>query len=107
MRIGARTMLLYSAGSVGAGVFYAFNNFLLPLALKAVGAPDLITGLLSSTRSVEGVVVQPTVGAASDRIWTRLGRRRPSRVQIRSEAAPTVGCTTTPSTLRVLERRPV
>src|SRR5713101_6105801 len=77
MRIGARTMLLYSAGSVGAGAFYAFNNFLLPLALKAVGAPDLITGLLSSTRSIEGVVIQPTVGAASDRIWTRLGRRRP------------------------------
>jgi maltose/moltooligosaccharide transporter len=77
MRIGARAMLLYSAGSVGAGAFYAFNNFLLPLALKAVGAPDLITGLLSSTRSIEGVVIQPTVGAASDRIWTRLGRRRP------------------------------
>ena len=70
-------MLLYSAGSVGAGAFYAFNNFLLPLALKAVGAPDLITGLLSSTRSIEGVVIQPTVGAISDRIWTRIGRRRP------------------------------
>jgi len=78
MRVGARTMLLYSAGSVGAGAFYAFNNFLLPLALKAVGAPDLITGLLSSTRSIEGVVIQPTVGAASDRIWLApLGRRRP------------------------------
>lgn len=73
----ARAMLLYSAGSIGAGAFYAFNNFLLPLALKAVGAPDLVTGLLSSTRSIEGVVIQPTVGAASDRIWTRLGRRRP------------------------------
>ena len=77
MRIGARTMLLYSAGSIGAGAFYAFNNFLLPLALKAVGAPDLVTGLLSSTRSIEGVVIQPTVGTISDRIWTRLGRRRP------------------------------
>jgi Na+/melibiose symporter-like transporter len=70
-------MLLYSAGSIGAGAFYAFNNFLLPIGLKAIGAPDLITGLLSSTRSIEGAVVQPTVGAASDRIWTRLGRRRP------------------------------
>src|SRR5438094_492839 len=77
MPIGLRTMLVYSAGSIGAGAFYAFNNFLLPLALKAAGAPDLLTGLLSSTRSIEGVVIQPTVGAASDRIWTRLGRRRP------------------------------
>jgi maltose/moltooligosaccharide transporter len=77
MRIGARTMLLYSAGSIGGGAFYAFNNFLLPLALKAVGAPDLLTGLLSSTRSIEGVVIQPTVGAISDRIWSgRFGRRR-------------------------------
>src|SRR2546430_2403858 len=77
MEIGLRTMLIYSAGSIGAGAFFAFNNFLLPLALKAAGAPDLLTGLLSSTRSIEGVVIQPTVGAASDRIWTRLGRRRP------------------------------
>jgi Na+/melibiose symporter-like transporter len=77
MEIDLRKMLVYSAGSIGAGAFFAFNNFLLPLALKAAGAPDLITGLLSSTRSIEGVVIQPTVGAASDRIWTRFGRRRP------------------------------
>src|SRR3979411_1337494 len=77
MEIDLRKMLVYSAGSIGAGAFFAFNNFLLPLALKAAGAPALITGLLSSTRSIEGVVIQPTVGAASDRIWTRFGRRRP------------------------------
>ena len=35
------------------------------------------------------------------------GRRRPRGVQIRSEIAPTVGWMTTPSMLRVLERRPV
>ncbi len=70
-------MLLYSAGSVGAGVFYAFNNFVLPQILKNAGSPDLLTGLLSSTRSIEGAVIQPTVGAISDRIWTPLGRRRP------------------------------
>src|SRR6266545_7346620 len=69
--------LLYSAGSVGAGAFYAFNNFVLPNLLKAFGASDLLIGLLSSTRSIEGALIQPTVGAVSDRIWTRLGRRRP------------------------------
>jgi Na+/melibiose symporter-like transporter len=72
-----RTTALYSAGSVGAGAFFAFNNFVLPPILKSFGAPDLLTGLLSSTRSIEGVVIQPTVGAISDRIWTPLGRRRP------------------------------
>lgn len=72
-----RTTALYSAGSIGAGAFFAFNNFVLPPILKSFGAPDLLTGLLSSTRSIEGVVIQPTVGAISDRIWTPLGRRRP------------------------------
>jgi Na+/melibiose symporter-like transporter len=70
-------ILFYSAGSIGAGAFYAFNNFVLPPILKGFGASDLLIGLLASTRSIEGVVVQPTVGAISDRIWTPLGRRRP------------------------------
>ena len=69
--------LLYSAGSVGAGAFYAFNNFVLPQLLKSAGASDLVTGLLSSTRSIEGAIIQPTIGALSDRTRTRLGRRRP------------------------------
>ena len=72
-----RKTILYSAGSIGTGAFFAFNNFVLPPLLKGFGAPDLLTGLLSSTRSIEGVVIQPTVGAISDRIWTPLGRRRP------------------------------
>ena len=72
-----RRTLLYSAGSVGAGAFYAFNNFVLPQLLKAAGASDLVTGLLSSTRSIEGAIIQPTVGALSDRTRSRLGRRRP------------------------------
>src|SRR5919198_2432687 len=70
-------MLLYAAGSVGTGAFYGFNNFVLPPVLQALGAPDLVIGLLSSTRSLEGALIQPTVGVLSDRTWTRLGRRRP------------------------------
>jgi maltose/moltooligosaccharide transporter len=68
---------VYAAASIGTGAFYAFNNFVLPPILKSFGAPDLLIGLLSSTRSIEGAVIQPTVGAFSDRIWTRVGRRRP------------------------------
>jgi Na+/melibiose symporter-like transporter len=69
--------LVYSAGSIGAGAFFAFNNFVLPQLLKAAGAGDLLTGLLSSTRSIEGAIIQPTVGALSDRTRSRFGRRRP------------------------------
>src|SRR5438309_9406302 len=70
------TKLFYSAGSIGTGAFYSFNNFVLPPILKSFGAPDLLIGLLSSTRSIEGAVIQPTIGAFSDRVWTPLGRRR-------------------------------
>lgn len=69
--------LLYSSGSLGAGVFYAFNNFILPIFLGALQMPVILIGLLSSTRSFEGAVVQPIVGAWSDRTWTRFGRRKP------------------------------
>jgi Na+/melibiose symporter-like transporter len=68
---------VYASASVGTGAFYAFNNFVLPPVLKSFGAPDLLIGLLSSTRSIEGAVIQPTIGALSDRIWTPIGRRRP------------------------------
>src|SRR5438552_10652820 len=70
------TKLFYSAGSIGTGVFYAFNNFVLPPVLKSFGAPDLLIGLLASTRSIEGAVIQPSIGVLSDRIWTPFGRRR-------------------------------
>jgi Na+/melibiose symporter-like transporter len=74
-RLSTRGTVLYSAASLGSGIFNAFNNFVLPLLLT--GAPALVVNLLSNTRSIEGTVVQPVVGAWSDRIWTRLGRRRP------------------------------
>ena len=66
----------YSVASLGAGFFYAFNNFTLPLVLGNMTNNATLIGLLSSTRSIEGVVIQPTIGALSDRTWTRLGRRR-------------------------------
>lgn len=66
----------YSVASLGAGFFYAFNNFTLPLVLANMTTSATLIGLLSSTRSIEGVVIQPIVGAWSDRTWTRLGRRR-------------------------------
>lgn len=72
-----RTAGVYSVASLGAGLFYGFNNATLPLILQQFTASPLLIGLLSSTRSIEGVVIQPLVGAWSDRLWTPLGRRRP------------------------------
>src|SRR5262249_32498061 len=76
-RLSALVSALYASASTGTGAFYAFNNFVLPPILKSFGAPDLLIGLLSSTRSIEGALLQPTVGALSDRGWIRFGRRRP------------------------------
>jgi maltose/moltooligosaccharide transporter len=70
--------LVYSSGNFGAGTFYALNNFVLSLLLPGLGASAVLVGLLSSTRSIEGAVIQPLVGTWSDRTWWGwLGRRRP------------------------------
>jgi maltose/moltooligosaccharide transporter len=71
------TMLAYACASLGTGAFYAFNNAALPLFLRPLTGSDVLVGLLSSTRSIEGALVQPLVGSWSDRVRSPLGRRRP------------------------------
>src|SRR5215469_8525451 len=69
--------IVYSSGNLGAGAWYALNNFILPLFLQPLGMPVPLIGLLASTRSAEGAVLQPIVGVWSDRTWhPRFGRRR-------------------------------
>lgn len=73
---GAR-MFEYSLANFGYGMFYVLNNALLPLFLKKYTNNAILISLMSSSDSIEGVVVQPLVGSASDRLRSRLGRRRP------------------------------
>lgn len=74
--ISLRASLLYSSGNLGAGVFFGFNNFILTIFLLHLGVPVILNNLLGSTRSFEGVFIQPVVGAWSDRTWSqRFGRR--------------------------------
>jgi Na+/melibiose symporter-like transporter len=58
-------------------MFFSFNNFVLPLFLKRYTDNPIIIGLMGSTHSVEGAIIQPIVGTLSDRRRSRLGRRRP------------------------------
>ncbi len=44
---------------------------------KYLGADDSKLAILWLAAPVTGVIIQPLVGQSSDRIWTRLGRRRP------------------------------
>ena len=77
---GARRVqwLAYLGCSFSLGVFSAFNNFTLTLWLASFTTSYLLLGLLGNTRSFEGAIVSPIVGAWSDRVWAGwLGRRRP------------------------------
>lgn len=76
-QISAGTMWAYSIANLGCGTFYAFNNYILPLYLKNFTGNAVILGLMGSTHSIEGAVIQPLVGSASDRLNSRFGRRRP------------------------------
>src|SRR5580693_1002948 len=44
---------------------------------KYLGADDSKLAYLWLAAPVTGVIIQPLIGQTSDRIWTRLGRRRP------------------------------
>lgn len=67
----------YSLANLGYGMFFALNNASLTLFLQHLGAGGVLTGLMGSSHSLEGAVIQPVVGTISDRLRTPLGRRRP------------------------------
>jgi MFS family permease len=76
-KVSLRKAFLYSSGNFGAGVYYALNSFIISIFLLRLGVQPILNNLLSSTRSIEGAVVQPLVGHKSDRTWAGfLGRRR-------------------------------
>jgi MFS family permease len=76
-RVGVGRALVYSSGNFGSGLYWALNSFILPILLIRLGVQPVLNNLLSSTRSVEGAVIQPLVGARSDNSWKGyLGRRR-------------------------------
>jgi MFS family permease len=76
-RLSRPATFAYSAGQFAAGLYFAFNSFILSLYLSQYTRNNILIGWLSSTRSFEQSVTQPIVGAASDRLWTRFGRRAP------------------------------
>src|SRR4051794_41404062 len=70
--------LAYLGCSFSIGVFSAFNNFTLTLWLASFTTSYLLLGLLGNSKSFEGAIVSPVMGAWSDRVWAGwLGRRRP------------------------------
>ena len=70
--------LIFGCGNFGGNVVYSFLNGAAGLYLNRYPEiPTWAVGLLAQERSLAGAVVQPIVGAMSDRTKTRFGRRRP------------------------------
>lgn len=70
--------IVYGLGNFGANVVYNFLNGAVGLYLQRYPeVPTWAVGVLSQERSLAGAVVQPVVGAISDRTRTPIGRRRP------------------------------
>lgn len=70
-------MVAYGAAKVGTGIHDWFFNAAAGLFLGSYGMPNVAIGFLANERSFIGSLLQPAFGAASDRIRTPFGRRRP------------------------------
>jgi maltose/moltooligosaccharide transporter len=70
-------ILWYSLANIGYGMFYAFNNFIIPLWLQGYTQDARLLGIMGGSHSFEGVIIQPIVGSISDRLQGPGGRRRP------------------------------
>ena len=76
--LGLAQSIVFGFGNFGANVVYSFLNGAIGLyLLRYPQVPAWAVGLLAQERSLAGALVQPIVGAASDRTRTRIGRRRP------------------------------
>ena len=70
-------MIIYGAARFGIGIHDIFFNAVAGLYLASYGLPNVAIGFLANERSFIGSVLQPMAGAASDRLRSPIGRRRP------------------------------
>ena len=64
-------------GAIGLQFAWSMQINLTGRVTEPLGATPLILGLIWLAGPITGIIVQPIVGAMSDNIWTRFGRRRP------------------------------
>lgn len=77
VRLSARTVALYAIGSVGTGGYATLPGLVLTYFLTDnLGVAALAAGLLVTTAKIWDVVIDPLIGAASDRQFARTGSRR-------------------------------
>ncbi|PRB10349.1 MFS transporter [Microbacterium sp. MYb72] len=76
-RLSARTIALYSIGSLGTGGYATLPGLVLTYFLTDnLGVAALAAGLIVTAAKIWDVVIDPVIGAASDRQLARTGSRR-------------------------------
>lgn len=76
-RQSRRTIFNLSVGYLGLQVTFGIESASLSRIYQGFGASVEDLALLWMAGPVAGLIVQPLIGAISDRSWTRFGRRRP------------------------------
>lgn len=77
VRLPARTVALYAAGSLGTGGYATLPGLVLTyFPTDNLGVAALPAGLIVTVTKVWDVVIGPLIGAASDRQRARTGSRR-------------------------------
>lgn len=76
-RLSARTIALYSIGSLGTGGYATLPGLVLTYFLTDnLGVAALAAGIIVTSAKIWDVVIDPLIGAASDRQLARTGSRR-------------------------------
>jgi GPH family glycoside/pentoside/hexuronide:cation symporter len=76
-RLSARTIVTYAIGSLGTGGYATLPGLVLTYYLTDnLGVAALIAGLIVTAAKVWDVIIDPLIGAASDRQLARTGSRR-------------------------------
>ncbi|KJQ53343.1 MFS transporter [Microbacterium sp. SA39] len=77
VRLSPRTIALYAIGSVGTGGYATLPGLVLTYFLTDnLGVAALAAGLIVTLAKIWDVVIDPLIGAASDRQLARTGSRR-------------------------------
>ena len=75
--LSAGTVVRYAAGSIGTGGFATLPGLVLVYFLTdTLGVAAIVAGLLVTVAKVWDVIIDPVIGARSDRILARTGSRR-------------------------------
>lgn len=76
-RLSPRTIALYAVGSLGTGGYATLPGLVLTYFLTdSLGVAALAAGLIVTASKIWDVVIDPVIGAASDRQLARTGSRR-------------------------------